>query len=135
MITAVNTMLSDKLTKAGFDVYEEYSAAKPLKAGVYTALWRTERLILGEYRQAANANSKCSAAVKVNIRLLGGKKNFDDAAVLQSMAHKAGELYFSSPLAVISLTCGAPKRNAALGRLEQVIEAEYTLAIKKEDLK
>ena len=76
MITAVNTMLSDKLTKAGFEVYEEYSAAKPLKAGVYTALWRTERLTLGEYRQAANANSKCSAAVKVHIRLLGGKKKF-----------------------------------------------------------
>lgn len=133
MITAVNTMLSDKLTKAGFEVYEEYSSAKPLKAGAYTALWRTEKLTLGEYRQAG---AKCSAAVKVHIRLLGGKKNFDDAAVLQSMAHKAaGELYFSSPLAVISLTCGAPKRNAALGRLEQVIEAEYTLAIKKEDLK
>ena len=56
--------------------------------------------------------------------------------VMMARRHKAaGELYFSSPLAVISLTCGAPKRNAALGRLEQVIEAEYTLAIKKEHLK
>ena len=86
MITAVNTMLSDKLTKAGFDVYEEYSAAKPLKAGVYTALWRTERLTLGEYRQAANANSKCSYSLKE------GDENFDEyKAELDEMFERYAE--------------------------------------------